>query len=293
MYDLPVMCSVNPRLGSEYIYKELKKNGNGRAVAVIGGGPAGMEAAITLAARGFDVTLFEKDGHLGGTMNLADKPPHKELITELIKTMRTQLIKNGVKTVLGKEAVPEDIKKLDPAAVFVAAGAVPVIPNVKGIENINVCTPEDIITGRKKTGRTAVVVGTGMTGLEVSEMLLERGVKVTLAEMRDTVGKGIYSVILNDIMGRIKTYSPEILLNLRLTEITESGIITVDTKDGSEKEIKAETVVLSLGVKPDENVLKAFEAGFENVIPVGDVLKTGRISDAIRDGFIKAFAFDS
>ena len=124
-------------------------------------------------------------------------------------------------------------------------------------------------------------------------MLLERGVKVTLAEMRDTVGKGIYSVILNDIMGRIKTYSPEILLNLRLTEITESGIITVDTKDGSEKEIKAETVVLSLGVKPDENVLKAFEAGFENVIPVGDVLKTGRISDAIRDGFIKAFAFDS
>ena len=110
MADMPIECSLNPRLGVEYIYKDVKKNGEGRPVVVIGGGPGGMEAALVLAQRGFKTTLIEKDSELGGTLNVADKAKGKHVITEYVKTMKKLIEKACVEVVLNTEATPESIK---------------------------------------------------------------------------------------------------------------------------------------------------------------------------------------
>ena len=109
--QLPVKCALNPRVGYESVYPLVPEQGGaGRIVAVIGGGPAGMQSAVTLAKRGFDVTLFEKEDALGGTMNLADKGPHKEKITRFVETMKAEVERAGVKVLLGKAPSIDEVK---------------------------------------------------------------------------------------------------------------------------------------------------------------------------------------
>ena len=290
--DLPVMCSVNPRLGCEYIYKEYKKNGNGRPAAVIGGGPAGMEAARVLAERGFDVTLFEKEGFLGGALNVADKPKFKDCIDTLTRTMETQIRKLGVKTVLGVEATPETVKKLNPVVVFVACGAKPVVPNIEGVDGKNVAVADDIITGKVKAGKKAAIIGTGLTALEAAETMLEQGVEVTIIGRSEKVGRGVFPVILNDVLSRVNSYKPEYMFNQNTNKITENGVVVTDKATGEEKLVEADTVVLAIGITPKNDIVEAFEKEFDNVIAIGDALKGGRIHNATKDGFTKAFAFD-
>lgn len=132
---LPAACAVDPLTGREYCLGDLKKNGAGRRVAVIGGGPGGMEAALVLAKRKFDVTLFEKEAALGGTLNLADKPPFKGTITRLTSAMSAELEAAGVHVQLGTTATPDLMDSFAPAAIFLASGAAPIIPPIPGIKN--------------------------------------------------------------------------------------------------------------------------------------------------------------
>ena len=131
-----IECAVNPVLGRETYRGEdkLVKNGNGKKVAVIGGGPAGMEAAIVLAKRGFKPVLIEKSGALGGTMNLADKAPSKELITELTETMSLELNDLDVQVLLNTEGTVEKCKELGVEGVILARGGLKNAPAVPGIE---------------------------------------------------------------------------------------------------------------------------------------------------------------
>ena len=129
---LPAACAVNPLTGREYCLGDLKKNGAGRRVAVIGGGPGGMEAALVLAKRKFDVTLFEKEAALGGTLDLADKPPFKGTVTRLTSAMSAELEAAGVHVRLGTTATPDLMDSFAPAAIFLASGAAPIIPPSPG-----------------------------------------------------------------------------------------------------------------------------------------------------------------
>ena len=133
--QLPVKCALNPRVGYESTYPLVpEQDGAGRVVAVIGGGPAGMQSAVTLAKRGFDVTLFEKEDTLGGTMNLADKGPHKEKIARFVETMKAEVERAGVKVLLGKAPSIDEVKALAPEGVVMAAGAAPIVPRIPGVD---------------------------------------------------------------------------------------------------------------------------------------------------------------
>jgi 2,4-dienoyl-CoA reductase-like NADH-dependent reductase (Old Yellow Enzyme family)/thioredoxin reductase len=290
MHQSSVACAVNPRMGREYIENDVKKDGGNRPVAVIGGGPAGMEAAIVLAQRGYKPTLFEKESALGGTLNLADKPPHKKLISELVKSMSAQLAALDVDVRLNTEASPETVAEISPVGVFVACGAEPILPSIPGIKSAHVHTAEDVLRKEAKLRGRIAVIGTGMTGLETAELLLESGYEVVMAEMRETVGPGLFAVILNDSMRRIKAYSPTILTGHKLTAIGESEI-TLETSSGEHISVQADSVVLALGVAPKAEIVEAYKTVSVNVFAAGDTRAAGRIYEAMRDAHGMAAVF--
>ena len=291
---LAVDCTVNPRIGCEYEYDAVPpKNGEGKPVAVIGAGPAGLEAAKTLAERGFAVTVYEKDDKVGGRMNLADKPRFKENITDLTKTMELQCKNAGVTFKFGVDATADFVKSdIDPVGVFICTGADWLMPPIPGIDKALVCTPEDVLLERVKAGATAVVVGSGNTGLECVEKLQDDGAKVAMVDMLDEAGKGIFPIILNDLMSRITPNEPEVLLSHRLLEITDDGVVVEDVATGEKKNVPGELVCLSLGSRPNADLIEDFRAKFEKVNVIGSAVQDGRIHDATKQAYTKAYVFE-
>lgn len=289
-----VACSVNPRMGREYILASPKENGQGKPVVVIGAGPGGMEASLVLAKRGFKVTLIEKEDKVGGTLNLASLPPHKALIKDFVASMKRQMEVAGVKVMLNTEATVELVKSLNPAGVFIASGAKPIVPKMEGIKGANVCLAEDVIRGAVKPKGKVAIIGTGLTGLETSEMLGEMGCELTMVEMLDNAGPGIFAVILKELMGRISRFSPKVLTGHKLIGITDGGIKLENLKDKAEVTVAVDYVVLALGVTPDRKFAENFENNLDcEVSVIGDAAKGGRIYDAMLDGYGKASVFNA
>ncbi|MCD8036349.1 MAG: NAD(P)/FAD-dependent oxidoreductase [Clostridiales bacterium] len=289
MADMPIECSINSRLGVEYLYKEVKKNGNSRPVVVIGGGPGGMEAALVLAERDFKVTLIEKKEALGGTLNVADKAKGKHVITEYVKTMKTLIDNAGVEVVLNTEATPENIKKYKPVGVFIASGAVPVNPPIPGIEKAY--KPEEILLDKVKVSDNVAVIGTGLTGLEVLEKLGDEGCKLTAIEMLPDIGPGVFGPIKKYIVADIMSHEPVCYTSHKLLEIKDGAVVIESLSDGKVSEILCDSAVVSLGVAPVKGFVEKFEEEFDKVVVIGDANKGGRIHNATKDAFTKANAF--
>ncbi|NPV26897.1 MAG: FAD-dependent oxidoreductase [Firmicutes bacterium] len=287
-----IICAVNPRLGRELEFGEFIQNGDGRLVAVIGGGPGGMEAARVLAIRGFKVILFEKEDRLGGALNLANKPLYKDKINWLIDYYQQQMKHPNIEVRLNTEANVELIKTLNPYGVFVAVGASPIVPPIPGVDGENVCLAEDVLKGKIKiSGKNVAVIGAGMTGCETAEFLAAQGNKVTLVDMLEKIGAGISYVTLLMLMSRLKKYNPTLLPGHKLIRIYQDRIILENVKNRQETELPVERVVLALGVSPRKDLVDSFKRSLANVKVVGDANRAGNIIDAVHDGFGKAFVF--
>jgi len=287
-----IKCTVNPRLGREREFEHMRQDGDGKVAAVIGGGPGGMEAAITLAKRNFKVVLFESRSRLGGTLNVADQTPFKEKITMLVKSLTAQVnAEKNIEVRLNTEATPEIVKELNPAAVFVACGAAPIVPRLPGMDSDKVVKAEDILFGLKEVKGRVVVIGSGLTGLETAEKLAMEGHEVTVVEMAKEVGPGIYRTVLYDITSRLNKHNTKLLPNHQLMAVTEDGALVMNTLNSQKMTIQADTIVLALGVSPRKEVVNRFEEAFDEVRVIGDASKGGRIVEAMNDGFGKAFVF--
>ncbi len=293
---IPMACAINFEGCREAQYSEgkLKKNGNGRAVAVIGAGPAGMEAARVLAMRGFKPVVFEKQSQVGGQVLLASKPPKKEKTATLIEYQKHQLEKYGVEIRLDTTPGIEDIKALGPCAVFVSYGSNPIMPSsIKGLDGDKVYTPVEILNGGiVLEGKNVCVVGSGMTGIETAELLCEQGNKVSVFEMADEIGPGIFFQNLIDVMGRVDSYGAKLYPKRRLVEIDGTTAIfeTTDTKQRESHSFDA--VVVSLGTAPNMELREELEKEFGQLKYLGDAKKAGRIENAIRTGYLAAVQLD-
>jgi len=282
----PLECAVNPRLGRERETAEPLKNGNGRVVAIIGAGPAGLSAAEILGLRGFKPIVFEKNTFVGGQLQLANKPPKKEKINWCFTDLYNAALKNGAEFRFNTEATFEMIKDLNPFAIIIATGGTAVTPPIDGVNQPHVCTVTEVLDGSVTIRKERVaIIGSGMTGLETAEKLAEDGNHVLVVEMMDDIGPGAHSQHIDDIMPRLRSYHVDFITGHKLVKITADGIILENTTNGQRMEEKIDNVVLSVGVRSNDRLAKELRPHFVRLYTIGDARKIGRIAHAVRDGF--------
>ena len=284
-------CAVNPVTGREREYAAPKVDGAGRTVAVIGGGPAGVEAAFVLKERNFSPVIFEEGTRLGGSLNVADKGYGKTLITKYIDSLIKQVELAGIDVRCGEKATADKIRALNACGVFVACGAEPFKPQIQGIDGNNVCTADDVLLGKIKPTGAVAVIGSGMTGLETAEMLSGEDCGLALVEMLDSVGPGMYLSLVEDVMSRILPHNPLVLTGHRLERIEAKKILLTRLSDNEKVELPADWVVLAMGVRPRKDIAEEFRKVFGNVQVIGDAAKGGRVLEATQDARAKAFVF--
>ncbi|MBI2830915.1 MAG: FAD-dependent oxidoreductase [Chloroflexi bacterium] len=284
-----VVCAVNAALSKER-ESRIKRAEASRKVNVIGGGPAGMEAARVLALRGHKVMLFEKQDRLGGQLNLAMVPPTKrERIEPLITYLTTQLNKLGVEIRLNTEATVDIVEREAPDVVVLAAGAVPCIPPLPGAQPGNLLTAFQVLGQEAEVGKKVVVIGGGSTGCETAEFLHERGKEVTIVEMLPRLAAEMGFRDRTRLMIRLSDLPIKVITGAKCREVRTNGVV-VTTENNGEQFIEADTVVVATGMKQNNGLLDLLKArGFETYM-IGDCWHVQKIIDAIGDGFALGLA---
>lgn len=283
-------CSVNPFVGRENT--QLKMNGNGRKVVIIGAGCAGLTCAELLARRGFDVTVLEKEQSVGGQLNLAKMPPHKEKMNWVCTDLLSNLSKLDVKIEYGVTANKEIIDTYKPDIVINATGGNAIAP--KPYMKDNSCTVTEILNGTVKLeGKKVAVIGSGMTGLETSELLISQGNKITIVEMADKIAQGAWFQHVDDAMPKLEEAGTVFMPGHKLLSVNESSITLERLSDNTNVEVPVDFVVLSLGVRPDSALYDELSKSTDyTVYNVGDSVKIGRIANATESAFEVVMSID-
>jgi 2,4-dienoyl-CoA reductase-like NADH-dependent reductase (Old Yellow Enzyme family)/thioredoxin reductase len=281
--DQSLHCSLNPCMGRE---KELafvpavKK----KRVVVIGGGPAGLEAAKVAAIRGHEVVLLEQGDRLGGQMIPASKPHYKEGLLDFVDYLTTRVKKLGVKIELGKEAAQESVKNYKPDSVIVATGARRQIPDLEGSKNISMVTVEDVLEGKVRVGERVIVIGGGMVGCEAAEFLAERGKKVTLVEMMNTLALDAEPAHRRHLLNRLKRWGVTFMLQAKAVAVARSGLILSMT-EGRRELLTGDTILVATRPKPKSDLYYALRETVPEIHMVGDCLEPRSIAEALLEGF--------
>lgn len=284
----PIRCSVNPLAGREAGDNELTE-GTGNVI-IIGAGPAGIEAAMTCAKKGYDVTLCEKANEVGGSLQLANKAPGKFRMDNLIEFFKAQLSKNDKITLkLGCTVNGEmlgEFEKMNPKAVILATGGSPIIPPFYGADKA--VAANDVLSGKIDiSGKRVVVIGGGMTGIETAELLATKANQIVMCEMLPMFGMGcfIYATVKAQLgLARMGVAMKKSTLVIGI----ENGTVKFkDLRTGLEGSLPADEVVLALGVKSNTALLNELNARFDTVINLGDSAKPGKICGAVSDGYHK------
>lgn len=280
------VCSVNPRYCMEHrlnvMIREPKET---KKVAVIGGGPAGMEAAITAYRRGHLVTLYEKESVLGGRLNVADIPEFKWPIREYKNYLIKQACKEGFFIRLNTEVTPELLKKEGCDVIIVAIGADPLLPPIPGIQKPNVMTAVSVYETDQPIGQKVVIIGGGEIGVETGLYLNEKGHEVTIVEMSDMLASEVsfvhnYSQLEAQWKGRAGFNWH---LNTRCVEIADWGICA-EGPEGMMK-LEADTVIVAAGMKARSKEAMDLAVDGVQTFIIGDSNEVGSIQTAIRSGF--------
>ena len=277
-------CVLNAENGYENT-RSIQPAAQKKKIAVLGGGPAGLEAARVAALRGHDVTLFEKTTSLGGQLNIACVPPRKEEMRRAAQDLIHAVCNAGVHLCMGQTRTAEQLKDAGFEAVINAVGAHSAAPRIPGIDSVNVADAWKVLAGEQQVYGTVAVIGGGMVGCETAEYLAARGCKVSVIEMMDKIAAGESVTILPTLLENYKTYGVEQYPSHKVKEFRMDAVVC-ENKDGAEVTIPCDYIVLAMGARSNEFDAAALEAAGIPVYSIGDAAgKAADISNAIRTGY--------
>lgn len=275
-----LVCTVNAEVGKEEETK-LKPCQSPKHVMIVGGGPAGMEAARIAAQRGHKVSLYESSQSLGGQLNIADKPPCKGDLTNITSFLTSQLTKYGVRVLLDTRVTPHLVAEINPDVIILATGATPLIPNIPGATMSHVVSFHDVLSGKEIIGEKVVVIGGGRVGVEVADYLCEKGKTVTIIEMLKRIGHDLGLSIKDIAIERLRDGKVTMMPETKAESI-EKGTVVVSSK-GKTLRIEADTVVLAVGSRPANELEKSLKDR-DNLYVIGDCVEPRNIIQAIAEG---------
>jgi len=295
-------CRINGLLGTEV--NTIEKASKRKNVVVIGGGPAGMEAARVAALRGHDVTLYEKSSKLGGLLPIASmvKGNHPEDLSLIVDYLQGQLRKLGVKIRLGEEITTTMIEVTRPDVVIQATGGIPSLLKISGANRPNVITnaelhrklksylkyfsPETLHSLSKfhmPVGKTVVIIGSGIQGCELGEFLTKRGRKVTIVDTADRPGEGMVDALMAHLFIWFAKKGVDIISGVKSMEVIAKGL-EVTTAEGETRLIKADSIIPALPLTPDNGLARSLEGKVAEVYAIGDCNEPLLIADAVGAG---------
>ena len=277
-------CVLNAENGYENT-RSIQPAAQKKKIAVLGGGPAGLEAARVAALRGHDVTLFEKTTTLGGQLNIACVPPRKEEMRRATQDLIHAVCNAGVHLCMGQTRTAEQLKDAGFEAVINAVGAHSAAPRIPGIDSVNVADAWKVLAGEQQVYGTVAVIGGGMVGCETAEYLAARGCKVSVIEMMDKIAAGESTTILPTLLENYKTYGVEQYPSHKVKEFRMDAVVC-ENKDGAEVTIPCDYIVLAMGARSNAFDAAVLEAASIPVYSIGDAAgKAADISNAIRTGY--------
>lgn len=276
-----IVCTVNPEVGRETEF-ELNPAFNPKKIMVIGGGPAGMEAARVGRLRGHQVSLFEEDSQLGGRIKAACQTSFKEELKGILQYYEAVLKALGVEIKRDTKVTPDVALAWKPDAIVMATGSVPRTPNLPGVHLPHVVQALDVLLGKVQIGGQVAVIGGGTVGCEVATFLSERGAKVTLLEMLPYVAYGIPRLLGKMMKDRMRDVEIQILTNGKVVQIEEHQVVFEDS--GERAFLPINWVVLAVGAVPRDDLVKQLKDLFPETYQVGDCLEPRKALEAIYEG---------
>ena len=277
-------CVLNAENGYENT-RSIQPAAQKKKIAVLGGGPAGLEAARVAALRGHDVTLFEKTTSLGGQLNIACVPPRKEEMRRAAQDLIHAVCSAGVHLCMAQTRTAQQLKDAGFDAVINAVGAHSAAPRIPGIDSVNVADAWKVLAGEQQVYGTVAVIGGGMVGCETAEYLAARGCKVSVIEMMDKIAAGESTTILPTLLENYKTYGVEQYPSHKVKEFRMDAVVC-ENKEGAEVTIPCDYIVLAMGARSNQFDASALEEAGIPVYSIGDAAgKAADISNAIRTGY--------
>ena len=276
-----VRCSVDPLAGREYTERDVRPAVHPKKVLVIGGGPAGMEAAITLADRGHEVILAEKEGELGGTIRFARHVSFKNRLDQFMQVLIRRVERRKITVLLNIEMTPELARQMNPDAIVCAVGAEPIVPPIPGVERC--ISALEMHRRMDEIGYEVVVLGGGLVGCEEGILLAGMGKKVTILEMKPELCRDAPYLHHEAVLLELERLGVVTYTGTRCTEILSQSVLA--EQDGKAAEFPADTVLLAAGLSPRMEEAETFRSCAPQFWKIGDCKQARSVRMAIHEGY--------